>query len=501
MTLGCDLVRGALAKRFACAAADDAPAFEVRRPLLWTGDLRIEAGGLYISEKPHSALYRDDVLAVFASADPMPEVRSGVYVCASAAQVFNFLQQLFDQYDAWAQRMNQLAMNQSGLKGLLEAAREMLVNPIIVLDGDFSPAIQSGEMELSAGNRAAVPDREDIDAFAILKTDPIYTRQCNAGDPFLYSEVLLGRRFWSVRIDGLPAQHQLLLVESVAPLKSGDGMLLKSIVPLVRNALMRNRSGSASDNRLADVIQQMLTDHTADQFRLSDDLARLGWKADHEYFCLALRLIRRENQGLSMQQIVSRIRRRYPDSCPLIHHEMVVCYFNATLLGKSIETISGELTVFIRDELLNAGYSRAMFGHKYLQRQFIQAQAALEVGSRVQPHIWIHHFDSISMRFLLDEAVHRLPAEMICHPGLLALRAHDSESGTEYMQTLRVYLQQNLNAVRSARTLFIHRSTFLYRLERICEILDSTLDDPEEIAYLSVSYMLLDRTNPHSADS
>lgn len=498
MMLGCDLVRSALAKRFACAAADDAPAFEVRRPLLWTHDLHIEPGGLYISEKPNAALFRDDILSVFASADPMPEVRSGVYVCASTAQVFNFLQQLFDQYDAWALKLNQLSMNQSALKDLLEAAREILVNPIIILDSDYSPIIQSGETELSAGNRAPMPEREDIDAFEILKTDPIYIRQSNADQPFLYSEVLLGRRFWSIRVDGLPEAHQLLLLERAAPLKSGDGMLLKAIVPHVRSALMRNRSGSASDNRLADVIQQILTDHSADQFQLSDDLSRLGWKADQEYFCLVLRMMRRENQGLSMQQILSRIRRRYPDSCPLIHHEMVVCYFNATLPGKSIETISGELTVFIRDELLNAGYSRAMFGHKYLQRQFIQAQAALEVGSRVHPHIWIHHFDSISMRFLLDEAVHRLPAEMICHPGLLALRAHDAASGTEYMQTLRVYLQQSLNAVRSARALFIHRSTFLYRLERICEILDSTLDDPEEIAYLSVSYMLLDRANPHN---
>jgi DNA-binding PucR family transcriptional regulator len=41
--------------------------------------------------------------------------------------------------------------------------------------------------------------------------------------------------------------------------------------------------------------------------------------------------------------------------------------------------------------------------------------------------------------------------------------------------------------------LFIHRSTFLYRLDRIKEILQSELDDPEEIFYLELSFRLLEQ--------
>ena len=40
--------------------------------------------------------------------------------------------------------------------------------------------------------------------------------------------------------------------------------------------------------------------------------------------------------------------------------------------------------------------------------------------------------------------------------------------------------------------MFIHRSTFLYRLDRIKEILQSELDDPEEIFYLELSFRLLE---------
>lgn len=82
---------------------------------------------------------------------------------------------------------------------------------------------------------------------------------------------------------------------------------------------------------------------------------------------------------------------------------------------------------------------------------------------------------------------------MLCHEKLLLLRKTDKENGTEYMKTLRMYLDQQQNAVRTARELYIHRSTFLYRLEKIKEILESDLDDPEELLYLNLSFRLLER--------
>ena len=84
---------------------------------------------------------------------------------------------------------------------------------------------------------------------------------------------------------------------------------------------------------------------------------------------------------------------------------------------------------------------------------------------------------------------------MICYEKLLDLQKSDSTQNTEYMKTLRVYLDHNLNTVQSAKALFIHRSTFLYRLERIKAILETDLEDPEELFYLNLSFRLLDMDN------
>ena len=84
---------------------------------------------------------------------------------------------------------------------------------------------------------------------------------------------------------------------------------------------------------------------------------------------------------------------------------------------------------------------------------------------------------------------------MICHEGLLDLKEQDEKNQTQYLETLRVYLEQHLSSTQAARELFIHRSTFLYRLDRIREILQSDLDDPEEIFYLELSFRLLEQEN------
>ncbi len=81
---------------------------------------------------------------------------------------------------------------------------------------------------------------------------------------------------------------------------------------------------------------------------------------------------------------------------------------------------------------------------------------------------------------------------MLCHEKLLDLQESDKVQNTEYMKTLKTYLDHNLNTVQSAKSLYIHRSTFLYRLERIKAILETDLEDPDELFYLNLSFRLLE---------
>lgn len=63
------------------------------------------------------------------------------------------------------------------------------------------------------------------------------------------------------------------------------------------------------------------------------------------------------------------------------------------------------------------------------------------------------------------------------HPMLRRLQEYDQAHSTALLHTLCVYLLQEQNLHATARQLFIHRNTLVYRLQRIRTLLQLDLDD------------------------
>ena len=85
-----------------------------------------------------------------------------------------------------------------------------------------------------------------------------------------------------------------------------------------------------------------------------------------------------------------------------------------------------------------------------------------------------------------------VPREVLAAPALLRLRQLDRENGTEYYNTLKIYLSLERDIPRSAQELIIHRTTLSYRLKKIEELVNLNLDDPKQRLYLLWSFTLLE---------
>lgn len=72
------------------------------------------------------------------------------------------------------------------------------------------------------------------------------------------------------------------------------------------------------------------------------------------------------------------------------------------------------------------------------------------------------------------------------------LRKYDEEHRTDFFRTLRVYLEQNMNISHTSDELIIHRSTLLYRLDRIQALTGMNLNAPRLRFILLYSYYLMD---------
>ena len=54
-------------------------------------------------------------------------------------------------------------------------------------------------------------------------------------------------------------------------------------------------------------------------------------------------------------------------------------------------------------------------------------------------------------------------------------------------------MESQLHAVQTAKKLFIHRSTFLYRMEKIEELVKLDLNDYDTLLYVMMTFRILEQ--------
>ena len=101
-----------------------------------------------------------------------------------------------------------------------------------------------------------------------------------------------------------------------------------------------------------------------------------------------------------------------------------------------------------------------------------------------------HCVDHAFLYFLNKLAGDKSFGTELLHPGLTRLRRYDERHGTDFYNTLYQYLLAERNVVATAKALFIHRNSMIYRLQRIQQLLDVDLDDPNVRLYLLLSYQI-----------
>ena len=142
---------------------------------------------------------------------------------------------------------------------------------------------------------------------------------------------------------------------------------------------------------------------------------------------------------------------------------------------------------------MKAGISALSSDLQMFPLYYEQAVCAYETGQKINDTFWSYRFEDYQMDFVLENALEKLPASLLCSPEILRLREYDATHTAELSRTLKIYLEQDRNLARTAEILQIHRSTLLYRIGRIKEMTGMELEEPREKFRLLLSYYLIEQ--------
>lgn len=150
-------------------------------------------------------------------------------------------------------------------------------------------------------------------------------------------------------------------------------------------------------------------------------------------------------------------------------------------------------------KLLNSDFSYCQFfigiGKWYqdtthLNKSYQEAKMALQFGQIWFENKNVCHINDLGVLRLLIQ-IHQEVLFDYRDEYLLPLLESDRESGTEYIKTLQVYIQQKGRINDVSDELFIHPNTLRNRIKKMEEMTGIDLQDPEEFMNLMVAVKLL----------
>lgn len=123
---------------------------------------------------------------------------------------------------------------------------------------------------------------------------------------------------------------------------------------------------------------------------------------------------------------------------------------------------------------------------------YIQALKALNVVTSRFSDIGFALFDELGSYTVLHQLKDSQISDLFIQKHLAPLLQYSEGKSMDLFQTLRVYLEHNGSIKETAEELYIHRSSLLYRLEKIADLLEIDINDSESRFNLMIAYKLYD---------
>lgn len=422
----------------------------------------------------------------------------------SAVSLFNYLQDIYNRFDQWDMRLNQIYYENGSFQELIDSCQPILTEPILLIDKKFHYTAYSRSIEAIIGsafmdeNKNSLP--EVVNDFI---SDSSFQALYDLPDIFDYAMVS------SSGTDEMICKNVLDQNEYVGrfviQLTNGNEAFAKIYIRTILTHLFitvdklyqKYQSFDLKEvalNSLREPLMNMLQNEQSSDEQWKKAAFENNWKITDQLQLVQFRSNTRYAKNVYTDYLSAEIENQWQGCVCLNYRERLLMLINLDQF-KSVndKNFYLQLPYFLRDSLLVAGLSRVFGNMADLRAAYQQTEIALDFGTRDQPMFWTYRFDDYAFAYLLKNSTGIFETHQICSEKLLALRQYDAEKHTEYYQTLLIFFDCRLNAAAAAKKLYIHRSSFLNRLERIEELFKINFASNDELLYLGLSMLILER--------
>lgn len=379
---------------------------------------------------------------------------------------------------------------------IVKIVSELVGNPVLMLDSDFGLLsyydLDANTYPLS--EQLPLKVREKCFPRSFTETIPTST------DTFTLS---IKRKFPEVngpvtcRI--IPIAHSndlygyLIVWETIRKLESIDYIALENAAQTAALDRIKTRQMEEARDRLREDFFDDLLQSKIVSVNAVKNLAKIhGMNPDKNYVVAVISV---DDQAVSkvsfIKDIVQDISMHVNQRVQIIvRQNNIIQFIELNKELNNVETVAlvksylDRLDIDLNQQLKNIKYqigvSNLCVDFLTISKSFHIALDVLKISNKLSNNSNIYYFTNLIGYYLLDASFEKDKLMDFFRYVIGDLYEYDLNNKSDLLLTLRAYFDANGNLSEAAKDLFIHRNTFIYRLDKIKKILNTNLDDSEQ---------------------
>ena len=414
-------------------------------------------------------------------------------------EVFNALQEIFDLFDNWDADLKAIYYEGGSFSEMIDRCDPVTCDPISLTDNMFRFIGFSKALSEKRGLRASVDmsSRLSIDRVNEMLTNQKFTaiskiEGINITSPFgdIKGDLLFRNIFYQGEYVG---RLMMKLFDSNQHRVQYSKAILEYLYTYIVKLYSKYLSFDKNEiflNSLRDLLKDLLDNKTVTESQWIKAFEENGWALSDELQLIQFKPNLRYDKNIYADYYSTEIERIWRKCVCFEYQNNLLLFINRRKFEAPEKMdFKQALAYFLRESLMVAGISRVFTAMEYLRPAYKQTQIALEFGIKNSPTFWYHYFNDYALTYILTRGTEQFNPEHICSEKLLKLRQYDAEKNTEYYNTLWVYFQSLFNSTEAARLLYIQRSSFHYRMDRIQQLTGIDFSAKRELLYLAMSVL------------
>ena len=441
------------------------------------------------SEMQSSNILLFSIPASYSAAPDTPHHQAfscPVIIVASgdSAKLCNKLHEIFERFNQWEHQLEIFNLTGKNYQELLDLCDPILDEPVSFTDKNFTYIAYSREMSAKRGyiHKYVNQGCLSMEIAAQLMSTPGFEALEKETEVFEFED---DYHFIAKNIHHEGRfEARLLMIFADEPLTDAyHKYILKRLGDCITEKYEREGTfylKEEATHRIHLLMQTSLDGQPVSDTLWSQALKEKSWLIQDSYTLMIFKPTYRLEKNLHSGYLCPQIENMWPYTAAAPWHEKTIVLINQKHIDKNFEQ---SLTYFVRDNLLT-DFSKIRYA-------YIQAEAAAAIGIEKEPHLWHYFFDDYAVTYLKQQCMQQMPAECICHPALIQLQAYDKKNQTCYCDSLKLFIETQYNMSAAADLAYVHRTTFIKRMEKIEKMTGIDLKDWNTRMYLMLSYSLM----------